>query len=108
MRKNAVTYFLDKLEEQPIIAVLFGSTAKGNYSEDSDIDILLIVNKKIKTEKTEKYVNSQTGMHVNCIQITYRDFINELRLKQDRVIQSALYSGYSLTNHIKYYSELLK
>src|SRR3989338_3739528 len=46
-RRRAITYFLDKLQEKPIITLLFGSTAKETFRKDSDIDLLLIVNKKI-------------------------------------------------------------
>jgi len=108
LRKRAFEYFFEKLEEQPIIVVLFGSSAKENYSDKSDIDLLLVVNKKIKTEKAEKNAETQTGLRINCLQISYEDFINEVILKQDKVVQSALNSGYPLTNHIKYYLEILK
>src|SRR3989344_2053300 len=36
--QNAVTEFLDELEDRTLIALIFGSYAKGNYTKDSDID----------------------------------------------------------------------
>ena len=106
IRKNAIIYFLDKLNEKPIISVLFGSTAKKNYGENSDIDILLIVNKKINIKKAKEYVDSQTAIRISCIQIPIDEFIKELKLKEDKVIQSTINTGYPITNHIEYYREI--
>jgi predicted nucleotidyltransferase len=108
IRKNAINYFFQKLKEKPIIIVLFGSTAKEDFTKNSDIDLLLIVNKKIKIEQAEDYVESQTGININCIQINYDDFIREIKIKEDKVIQSAINSGYPLTNHITYYEAILQ
>lgn len=103
MRKNAVLYFLQKLKEQPIIAVLFGSTAKNIHTETSDIDLLLIVNKKIDTREAEYYVNAQTATKISPIQISLKELKEELKLKNDAVVQSAINTGYPVTNHIEFY-----
>lgn len=108
VRKNTIHCFLKELEMQPVIVLLFGSTAKENFIRDSDIDLLLIMNNKIKTRNAEDYAESQTGLKVNCLQITYNDFIKEIKTKEDKVVQSAINSGYPLTNHLKYYLEVLK
>lgn len=103
IRRNAVKYFLDALPEKPVIALLFGSTAKGGFTKDSDIDLLLIVNRRIKTEEAEKQAEAQTAIRISPVQVTYTDFMRELKLREDYVIQSALNTGYPLTNHIMYY-----
>lgn len=103
IRKNAIASFLKQLIEKPIIAILFGSTAKETFTEKSDIDILLIVNKRIKTEKAEKYTEAQTGINISVIQMTYDDFMREKKMKEDHVIQAAMETGYPLTNHILWY-----
>jgi len=108
LRKNAINLFLDKLEEKPIISILFGSTAKGIFTKKSDIDLLLIANKKININEAEKYADAQTGIKINCFQINYADFIKELKIKEDNVIQSAVNSGYPLLNHLNYYGLILK
>ena len=55
IRKRALTEFLDKIETKPIIAVVFGSTAKGTFTKESDIDLLLIFNRKeLKHKKIKK------------------------------------------------------
>ncbi len=108
IRKNATLYFLKELNEQPIIVILFGSTAKGDFVKNSDIDLFLVVNNKIKTKSAEDYAESQTGLRINCLQMTYSNFLKEIKLEEDKVMQSAINSGYPLTNHLKYYSEVLQ
>ena len=51
-RKRAINDFLDKIQIKPLVAVVFGSTAKGSFGKESDIDILLIYNKKEEHHKT--------------------------------------------------------
>ena len=106
MRKRALTYYQKNLPEQPIFIVLFGSTAKETYKEDSDIDVLLVVNKKIATEHAEKYVDAQTGIRISSFQIVFKEFLKEIKLNEDKVVGSALATGYPLTNRIFYYEVL--
>ena len=105
-RKEAIHIYLGKLPEKPVFAVLFGSTAKETYKEDSDIDILLVGNKKIQTKEAEKEVDALTAIRISTFQMTYKEFITELKLKQDNVIQSAIHTGYPLLNHVAYYEVL--
>ncbi|OYT31192.1 hypothetical protein B6U93_04025 [Candidatus Woesearchaeota archaeon ex4484_78] len=106
IRRNAIKTYLDNLPEKPVFAVLFGSTAKGTFKKDSDIDILIITNKKISAEKAEKETDALTAMKISTFQMTYKDFLTELKMKEDKVVQSAINSGYPLINHIQYYEVL--
>ncbi len=106
IRRNAIKTYLDTLPEKPVFAVLFGSTAKGTYHENSDIDILIITNKKIPTENAEKEVDALTAKKISTFQITHKEFVAELKMKEDKVVQSAISTGYPLINHIQYYEEL--
>lgn len=105
LRKNAIKYFFKELKEKPIILFLFGSTAKEIFTNKSDLDLLMIVNKKIKVEEAQKYAEAQTGIRISCFQIKYNDFLRELKTQEDKVIGSAIATGYPLTNHIKFYEE---
>lgn len=106
--KNAINYFAETLQEKPIIITLFGSTAKENYTQESDLDLLLITNKKINTETAENNAEAQTAVKINCIQAKYRAFLREIKIKEDKLLQSAIKTGYPLTNHLLYYEEILK
>jgi len=73
----AVTDFLDELELNPLITIIFGSYAKGNYTKDSDIDILLIFQKvenEKKIENTAKRINMRTNTTINPIYLNYKNF----------------------------------
>lgn len=103
LRKEAIDIYLKKLKEKPVFAVLFGSTAKETYSEASDIDILIVGNRKINTKEAEKEADALTAMKISTFQILYPKFLQELKLKEDHVIQSAIGTGYPVMNHIAYY-----
>ena len=106
IRKTAIETYLNNLSKQPIFAVLFGSTAKNTFRNDSDIDILIITNERIKTNKAEEEAGALSALKVSTFQMTYKDFMQEIKLKNDMVVQSSLKTGYPLINHIKYYEEL--
>ena len=103
LRKRAVDIFLQKLENPPIFALLFGSTAKENFSHKSDIDILLVFPAKNDTSKAESEAEALTGLKIQCVQLKYKDLMSELKLKEDAVIQSALHSGYPIINQVYFY-----
>lgn len=103
IRKSAINYYSDYLPEKPVIIFLFGSTAKGTYKENSDIDLLIITNRKIDTKNAEHYAESLTGIRISTFQISIAEFAKELKIKEDHVIQAAITSGYPITNHIYYY-----
>ena len=106
IRKNAIEIYTNNLPKKPIFIILFGSTAKGTYKENSDIDILLVTNNKISVEKAEKEVDALTAMKISTFQINYKNFLVDLKMKEDKVVQSAIASGYPLINHIQYYEVL--
>jgi predicted nucleotidyltransferase len=103
IRKTVIDYFLKTLPKQPIIVLLFGSTAKNHAGENSDIDLLLISNEKIQTAEAEKEAEAQTGIKVQSFKIQYSNFVKELKMKQDSVVQSSISTGFPITNHLKFY-----
>jgi len=103
IRRNAIRYFLNHIKEKPLIAFIFGSTAKGTFKSDSDIDLLIITNAKANAAEAEKHSEALTGIRINTFQITLADFSKEVKLKDDPVIQAAITSGYPVFNHMHYY-----
>jgi len=102
-RKNAITTYLKALPVPPIFAIVFGSTAKETYKDDSDIDILIVTNSILNASTAEKEADALTGIKISTFQITFNDFKRELKLKDDKVFQSAAETGYPVMNHIHYY-----
>ena len=74
---NAINEVLNELEEKPLIALIFGSYAKGNYTKDSDIDILLIfqelTNQK-DIENTAKRISLRTNTKISPVYVKYKEF----------------------------------
>lgn len=103
IRKNALSFYLKALHEKPVVVVLFGSTAKGTFKETSDIDVVAIFNRKTDTEYAKRYAQAQTGIQINEFQLTYKQFLKELKLKEDAVIQSGFETGFPIYNHMHYY-----
>jgi predicted nucleotidyltransferase len=103
LRKLSVNFYIKHLKEKPLLIILFGSTAKETFNENSDIDIVTIFNKKINTQEAIKYAEIQTGIKISEFQLTYNEFIQEIKMKQDNVIQAALETGYPIYNHLFYY-----
>jgi predicted nucleotidyltransferase len=106
LRKNALKFYLNKLDNKPVFIIVFGSTAKGNYRNDSDLDILEIVNSPQNTKNASKYAEHQTGIKIQNFQMNLNKFKEELKLKKDKVIQSALESGFPFFNS-KYFYEVV-
>ena len=103
LRKNAIKFFVQELEEKPVLIILFGSTAKKTFKDESDADIITIFNKKTNTKKAREYAEAQTGITISEFQMTYWKFIKELKLKEDKVIQSGIETGFPIYNNALYY-----
>lgn len=106
IRKSSVKFYIKQLKNKPILIILFGSTAKETHTAESDIDLLVIFNKKTNNVEAIKYVEAQTGIKISEFQLTYNEFIKEIKMKQDNVIQSALETGYPIYNNLFYYEVL--
>lgn len=87
---------------KPIMAVLFGSTAKGNFKKDSDIDLLLWYSKREKWIENEiKDISSRYDVHVNQIILQYPN----LDSKND-TIRHIFKTGIPITGYIHFYEIL--
>lgn len=107
IRKSSINFYIKSLKEKPVFIILFGSTAKETFTESSDINIIAVFNKKIDTHEARKNAEIQTGVKISEFQLSYYDFIKELKMKQDNVIQAGLETGYPIYNHTFYYEVVL-
>ena len=105
LRKNAIKMYIKSLENKPVLLIVFGSTSKGTFKEDSDLDLFEVFSIK-KDAKAEKLVEAQTGVHLQVFRLSEKDFLNELITKKDKVLQSALNSGFPVFNQ-KYFYEVI-
>ncbi len=107
-RKRAINEFLDKIQVKPLIAVIFGSTAKGTFGKESDIDILLIYNKKeLENSKLKKDIEATTGVKIQILIIDLDYFKEQIIKEEDKVITHAIKTGFPITGNDKFYQEVL-
>ena len=107
-RKRAINEFLDKIQVKPLIAIVFGSTAKGTFGKESDIDILLIYNKKeLENSKIKKDIEATTGIKIQIFIIDFEYFKEQILKEDDSVITHAIKTGFPVTGNDKFYKEVL-
>lgn len=107
LRRNAIKDYIEKSAKKPLFLIVFGSTAKGIYGDTSDIDLLEIVPIKKDTKATIKEVEAITGMQLQIFQMNEQDFEKELKNKDDKVVQSAIKTGFPVYNQKSYYEMIL-
>ena len=107
-RKRAINEFLDKTVIKPLIALVFGSTAKGTFAGGSDIDILLIYNQKeLEDKKLKKEIEAITGVKIQTFIIDLENFKEQVMSEEDSVITHAIKTGFPITGNDKFYKEIL-
>lgn len=107
-RKRAINEFLDKIKVKPIIALIFGSTAKGTFRKESDIDVLLVFNKKeAKDTKLKEDIEAVTGVRIQTFLIDFEYFKEQLLKEEDKVVTQAIKTGFAITGFDKFYKEVL-
>ena len=107
-RKRAINEFLEKILTKPLIALIFGSTAKGTFRKDSDIDIILVYNKKeLEDSKLKRDIEATTGIKIQTFIIDL-DYLKEQIIKEeDNTITHAIKTGFPITGNDKFYKEIL-
>lgn len=72
----AVFDFLKELKIKPVLAIIFGSYARGDYTKDSDLDIMLVCQKPDRKdiENTAKKVGMRFGIDIEPIYLDYETF----------------------------------
>ena len=106
LRKNAINLYVKSLSRKPIFMLVFGSTSKGSFRKDSDLDILEVYYSKVDNAAARKLVENQKGIRVQAFQMTEKEFKRELISKKDKVISSAIETGFPVFNQ-KYYYEVV-
>lgn len=107
-RKRAIAEFLDNIKVKPLITIIFGSTAKKTFEKNSDIDILLIFNKKeSKNSKLKEDIEAITGVKIQTFIIDFEYFKEQILRQEDKVIIHAIKTGFVVSGHDKFYKEVL-
>lgn len=75
--KISAREFIEELREKPLLAIIFGSYAKGNYHKESDIDILLVfqqIRNGNDIENTANKIGMRTNTKISPVYLDYASF----------------------------------
>jgi len=107
-RRRAINEFIQKVKIKPLITLIFGSTAKKTFRKESDIDILLIFNKKeIKNTKLKEDIEAVMGVKIQTFIINFNYFKEQILKEEDKVITHAIKTGFVMEGFDKFYKEVL-
>jgi predicted nucleotidyltransferase len=108
-RKRAIDEFLNNLKIKPLIVLIFGSTAKGTYTKESDIDLLLVYNKKESNDnKLKKDIEAITGIKIQTFIIDINYLEEQISNQEDKVIIHAIKTGFVINGFENFYRRILK
>ena len=101
-RRKAILEVAEKAK--PTLAILFGSTAKNNFKEKSDIDLLLVDKNALnQNDKIINEIGKRYGIKIGSIAIKFENF--DIR---DSTINHIIKTGYPITGGIYFYNEYKK
>lgn len=75
--QTALNDFINELPAKPLIALVFGSYAKGSYQNTSDIDLFLVFQKAenpAEIENTAKRISQRTNTKISPVYVNYHEF----------------------------------
>ena len=114
-RGKAVKTFVEEVKNLkiPYFVLLFGSTAKGNYTAKSDVDIIVVFDVfgkdlNVKIDVIKKNILAEIGLKVNYIVMKLDEFLKEKENKQNYALQDAITSGYPVFGNQLYYEVIFK
>jgi hypothetical protein len=105
-KQQALEIYIDKLPIKPIFLLLFGSTANKTFTTESDIDLVIISDTIMDDELAKKAVSTHTNEKIQSFHVTFSDFLQNIRTLEDKVLISAMNTGYPVFNE-RYYYEVL-
>ncbi len=85
------------------MVVLFGSYAKGTEREDSDVDVLLIVDKEDVVHREIGTLEMKYGKNINPVIVTEEMFVKMLREEKQSVAREVLLDGIVFFGFEKYW-----
>jgi len=87
--KDVIFDFLSTLEKKPVMTLIFGSFAKGNYTKTSDLDTLLVLNEidNKELESKSKLVSGRYSLNLEPIYISWKEFRGKFFDEKDSFIK---------------------
>lgn len=90
--QDSFNSFIADLKEKPLIALIFGSLAKGGYTKKSDLDVLLVFqrvdNRLVENiEVLANKIKGRTMVNIQPITVDYNEFEKKILDKEDEFIK---------------------
>jgi len=107
--QSVVLDFLNEIEIKPLLAIIFGSYAKGNYTKESDIDVILVFQKleNVKDiENTAKRISMRTNTKISPVYLEYKNFEKNF-LDKNHDFSKEIRQKVIIINGIENYYQLL-
>ncbi len=101
--KNPLRNFLKGISKEVYTLVLFGSASRKEEQKESDIDLLVITNKKINLSNNKKEAEVTSKHRISIFQATIEQFIQN----KDDVIIQARKTGFPIYKEQNFYEAVL-
>ena len=101
--KNPLRNFLKNIPKETYTIVLFGSVSRKEEQKGSDIDLLVIANKKIDLTKNKREAEITTKHPISLFRVTIEQFLKN----KDDVIVQARKTGFPIYKEQNFYEAIL-
>jgi len=101
--KTPLRNFLKNIPKETYTIILFGSTSRKEEQKGSDIDILIITNKKMDFKNNKKEAEITSKHPLSLFQATIEQFMDS----RDDVIIQARKTGFPIYNEQNFYEAIL-
>ena len=101
--RSPLKNFLKKIPKNLFTIVLFGSASKNQEQKESDIDVLIVTDKKTNFEPLRREINDSSNYPLSIFQCS----IDQFNKNKDPVIIQAKKSGFPIYKEQNFYEVLL-
>ena len=101
--KSPLRNFLKNISNDVYSIILFGSASKKQEQKGSDIDLLIVINKKTDLSKNKKEAEITSKYPISLFQAT----INQLEQNKDDVVIQARKTGFPIHREQNFYEVIL-
>ena len=101
--KAPLKNFIEKMPKNIFTIVLFGSASRNEQGEGSDIDVLIVTDKKEDFEKIKKEVNSISNYPLSIFKCSVKQFYES----KDHIIIQARKTGFPIYKEQNFYEVIL-
>ncbi len=95
--------FLEKIPKDIYTVVVFGSASRKEEQEGSDVDILIVSDKKVNLEQNKKEAEATSSYPISIFNCTIEQFVDN----KDHMIIQARKTGFAIHKEQNYYEAVL-